>query len=246
MSFKNKMKNRGISKLDNLVETPDYITPPTPKKVSWNWLKIAIPVTAGLALVIIPISILGATGAFSAKNASKSDMAPGDNSYSDPDFNWDPTPGESDSSEGTPASDESNNRDLSFENLLANHHVEGNISIEVCDYADGYTEPTYIFVGDDSVNIINSLKGIDSDISAYNAKRNASTVNYNSSKYLMGISHELRFNDGTHSFMGMYYSQFTTFVVEDSAYDLTGSEAYTLMDAHVEMDYNPTYDETIN
>ena len=242
MSFKNKMKNRGISKLDNLTETPDYITPPTPKKVSWNWLKIAIPVTAGLALVIIPISILGATGAFSAKNASKHDSAPSDSSSSDPEFNWDPVPGGSDYSQA----DESYYGDLSFETLLINHHVIGSIAIEVYDYADGYMEPTYTFIDDEATNIINSLKGINSNISAYNTKKNASTVNLNSSQYLMGINHRLRFNDGTNSFVGMYYSQFSTFVVEDSAFDLTGSEAYTLMDAHVEMDYDPTFDETIN
>ena len=243
MSFKNKMKNRGISKLDNLTETPDYITPPTPKKVSWNWLKIAIPVTAGLALIIIPVSILGATGAFNARNANKGGAPRSDNSASyDPEYNWDPAPSDASPSSG----DESYNGDTSFEALLTRNHVNENCVIEVYDYADGYMEPTYTFIGEEATNIINSLKTISSDISAYNTKRNSSSVNLNSSKYLMGINHRLRFKDDTNSFMGMYYSQFSTLVIEDSAFNLTGSEAYTLMDAHVEMDYDPTFDETIN
>ena len=85
MSFKNKMKNRGISKLDNLVETPDYITPVQPKKVNLNWLKIAIPVVAGLALIIVPISVISGSGLFSGRNASKSsnfaDSSPYEPSY---------------------------------------------------------------------------------------------------------------------------------------------------------------------
>ena len=140
MSFKNKMKNRGISKLDKLVETPDYITPPTPKKVSWNWLKIAIPVTAGLALIIIPVSILGATGAFNARNANKGGAPSSDNSASyDPEYNWDPAPSDASPSSG----DESYNGDTSFEALLTRNHVNENCVIEVYDYADGYMEPTY-------------------------------------------------------------------------------------------------------
>jgi len=244
MSFKNKMKNRGISKLDNLVETPDYITPPTPKKVSWNWLKIAIPVTAGLALVIIPVSILGATGAFSAKNTSKSDMAPGGGSYSDPDFNWDPTPGESGSSEGTPASDESYNGDLSFENLLANHHVEGNISIEVYDYADGYMEPTYTFANEQVSSIVSSLNGIESNYDIYVSK--VQSVKRNSAGFIMGINHRLIFKDDNSKMVCHYFSQLSTLVIDQSAFDLSGSEAYTLMDSFIEMDYDPTFDETIN
>ena len=89
MSFKNKMKNRGISKLDNLTETPSYITPVQPKKSNWLWLKIAIPVTAGLALIVVPVSILAANGVFISNSSNKS-AAPGDSGYvHDPDYGYD-------------------------------------------------------------------------------------------------------------------------------------------------------------
>ena len=240
MSFKNKMKNRGISKLDKLVETPDYITPPTPKKVSWNWLKIAIPVTAGLALVIIPISILGATGAFSAKNASKHDSAPSDSSSSDPEYNWDPASEGSDYSQA----DESYYGDLSFETLLINHHVIGNIAIEVYDYADGYMEPTYIFTNEQASSIVSSLNGIESNYNIYVSK--VQSVKRNSADYIMGINHRLIFKDDNSKMVCHYFSQLSTLVIDESAFDLSGSEAYTLMDSFIEMDYDPTFDETIN
>ena len=62
----------------------------------------------------------------------------------------------------------------------------------------------------------------------------------------MGINHRLKIKDGSNYLIANYFSQFATLVVEQSAFDLTGSDAYTIMDAHIEMDYDPTFDETIN
>ena len=233
MSFKNKMKNRGISKLDNLVETPDYITPVKPKKVSWNWLKIAIPVVAGLALIVIPISIISGSGLFANKSALK-----GDYSSHDGYDNYAP-------SEPT-YKDETSQIDTSFQQLLAKHSVGNNFIIEVYDYADGYTEPTYTFEGEIKQTIANSLAMINSDYDAYYTKVSSPSTNRNSAGYIMGINHRLIFKNGNNKLVAHYFSQFATLVVDQSAFDLTGSLAYSTMDEHIEMDYNPTFDETIN
>ena len=253
MSFKNKMKNRGISKLDNLVETPDYITPVQPKKLSWNWLKIAIPVTAGLALVVVPVSVFAINGGFSANSSSKnadyasdSASAPSDPDYSyHGDDSYSPVPEGGNSSAGeadaSPAIIDNN-----FSNLLSDHNILGNYVIEVYDYADGYMEPTYTFGNEEATNIINSISTINSDITTFNNKSNSASANRNTAGYLMGINHRLKIKDGSNYLIANYFSQFATLVVEQSAFDLTGSDAYQIMDAHIEMDYNPTFDETIN
>ena len=253
MSFKNKMKNRGISKLDSLVETPDYITPVQPKKVGWNWLKIAIPVTAGLALVVVPISVFAANGGFSANSSSKSANQTSDSSFApgDPDFNYhgddsySPAP-EADNSVVGEAGASANIIDNNFSTLLSEHNIFGNYVIEVYDYVDGYMEPTYTFGNEEAVNIINSISTIDSDITTFNNKYSSASSNRNSAGYLMGINHRLKIKDGSHYLIAHYYSQFATLRVENSAFDLTGSDAYQIMDAHIEMDYDPTFDETIN
>ena len=247
MSFKNKMKNRGISKLDNLVETPDYITPVQRKKFSWNWLKIAIPVTAGLVLVVLPASIL--TGYFLGSNKSMSKSSEMSNDYaSDPAFNYDssasPEPTGYDTPGNTAESDAVSMKNESFANLLTNHNINGNYVIEVSDYADGYMEPTYAFEGEAALNIVNSLKSINSNYDTYATKLD--TASRNTAGYIMGINHRLTFKDGQNEIVTYYYSQFSTLVVDASAFDLTGSEAYTIMDEHIEMDYNPSTDETIN
>ena len=236
MSFNSKMKNRGISKLDNLVETPDYITPVSKKKKSWNWLKIAIPVTAGLALIIIPISVISANGGFVGSSKSSEH-------YSSPasEANYDSS---ENSNGGAPES--SYVSDQGFSNLLNDHGVSQNCVIEVYDYSDGYMSPTYTFTGEEVTNIINSISSIDSDISTFNNKCNSPSANRNSAGYLMGINHRLIFKDGNHQLVGNYFSQFATLVIEQSAFDLTGSDAYTIMDIHIEMDYDSSFDETIN
>ena len=244
MSFKRKMHNRGISKLDNLVETPDYITEPKSKpKFSWNWLKIAIPVTAGLALVVIPISIFASRATASNKSANLSDGSKGNSDYSpDTSYNYGDQSFAPESGEGSGAS--ASAQDSSFATLLENYNILGNYVIEVYDYADGYTNPTYTFTGEDAVDIINSLKSINSDYNAYTTKLN--TANRNTSGYIMGINHRLYFKDGQNIMVAHYYSQFSTLVVDSFAFDLAESDAYQIMDAHVEMDYDSTFDETIN
>ena len=62
----------------------------------------------------------------------------------------------------------------------------------------------------------------------------------------MGINHRLKFTDGTHFIVAEYYSQFATITYDLSAFNIADSDAYTIMDAHIEMDYDPTFDETIN
>ncbi len=235
MSFKNKMKNRGISKLDNLVETPDYIEVKKPEKRNLNWLKIAIPVAAGLALVIVPISVISANGVFRPTNSSKSGI---DGNHYSPDSESGYSAPESQSGMAV--------KDAPFATLLTNHQINGNYVIEVYDYADGYTEPTYTFSNEDSLSIINCLKGINSDMDGFSERLNASTTKRNNAGYLMGINHRLIIKDGNNKLITNYFSQFSTIVVEDSAFDIKGTEAYTLMDTHIEMDYNPDYDETIN
>ena len=256
MSFKNKMKNRGISKLDNLVETPDYITPVQPKKFSWNWLKIAIPVTAGLALVVVPISVFAANGGFDNVSAS--------NKGSSYDSNYSPAPSDSDFNYHEPESDSNSGMsggenaasgestpgaaitDYNFSTLLINNNVLSNYIIEVYDYVDGYTSPTYTFNNEEAINIINSISTIDSDFTTFINKNSSPSANRNSSNHLMGINHRLKIKDGSNYLYASYFSQFATLVVENSAFDLTGSDAYQIMDAHIEMDYDPTFDETIN
>ena len=255
MSFKNKMKNRGISKLDNLVETPDYIETPKPKaKFSWNWLKIAIPVTAGLVLVALPVSIFASQKFSSNKSASMNSDSKdsSESNYSpDPAFNYDDTPGTSEndnagnsSQGGSMGGDAATSANQDFATLLAQNQVLNNYVIEVYDYADGYTNPTYTFEGEDAINIIDSLESINSDYVAYITKLD--TANRNTSSYIMGINHRLIFKDGQNKMVAHYYSQFSTLVVDNSAFDLTGSDAYQIMDAHIEMDYDSTFDETIN
>ena len=230
MSFKNKMKNRGISKLDNLVETPEYITPVKKPKSSWNWLKIAIPVTAGLALVIIPISIVSAIGFKGNRSAQKGENAGHSTAY-DPTYDGESyAPGSA--------------SNASFAKLLNDYNIGVNCTIEVYDYADGYLSPTYTFEGEDVTSIINSIKTINSDYSTYSGKVNSASRN--TAGYLMGINHKLIFKDGTNKMVGQYFSQFVTLLIDSSAFDLTGSQAYTIMDSHIEMDYDPTFDETIN
>lgn len=236
MSFKNKMKNRGISKLDNLIETPSYITPTKPKKFNWNFLKIAIPVTAGLALVIIPVSILIAGGSFNAQNSSKKDGVPSGDSSFDPGYDVETLPGQN--------SEEVSNIDTSFLALLNNHHINGNYIIEVYDYSDGYMEPTYTFTNEQSSLINDSLKDIKSGFNLYASK--LKDAKRNSSSYIMGINHRLIFKDGTNQMVGHYFSQFSSLIIDQSAFDMSTSTAYALMDSYIEMDYDPNFDETIN
>lgn len=235
MSFKNKMKNRGFSKLDKLVETPDYITPVQKKNTNLNWLKIAIPVTAGLALIIIPISVVSKVGFKGNRNSQKhSDSSP---TSSDPDYGYEggsaPAP-----------SDSVSDKDTKFDKLLEKYHIYSNITIEVYDYADGYLSPTYVFTNEESASIINSLKSLTSDFDSYDGK--LTTAKRNTSGYIIGINHRLIFKDGSHKMTTNYFSQFATLVIESSAFDLSGSQAFTLMDSHIEMDYDSSYDETIN
>ncbi len=239
MSFKNKMKNRGISKLDNLVETPDYITPTKPVKKNWNWLKIAIPVTAGLALIIVPISIISASGLFSGRNAAmKGGDKSSDNAGFDPSHHYDEPDSAAPETSVTP--------DATFASILIKNHINGNYVIEVYDYADGYMEPTYVFENEDATKIINSISNINSDVNAYHAKAQDPTTKRNDAGRLMGINHRLTIKDNQNTLSAYYFSQFSMIYVEESAFDLTGTEAYTIMDEHVEMDYDPDFDESIN
>ena len=261
MSFKNKMKNRGISKLDNLVETPDYVTPVQPKKVGWNWLKIAIPVTAGLALIVVPISVFAANGGFSANSSSKSANQTSDSSFApgDPEYNYDSMPapsGEAESNVPPIYADTSDTNidpelmDLNFSAILAKYEIFDNYVIEVNDFIGGAKHQTYIFTGEEANAIVNSLNGLVSDYNAYKAKEKSDDVDKNKNGYLMGINYQFIFKDGlddaaVHKLRCGYISQFATMLVECSAFDLTGSVAYSIMDTYIEMDYDPTFDETI-
>lgn len=241
MSFKNKMHKRGVSKLDNLVETPDYIEVKTPVKNKWNFLKIAIPVTAGLALIVIPFSVLAANGVFSAKNASqKGDQKPGEFDPSYDDSKSGEAPGESDQME--PAAE--TQKDLSFTSLLEKYNIKQNYVIEVYDYADGLS-PAHTFTNEQAISIVDSLKGIDSNFDSYISKLDG--AKRNSMGYVMGINHRLIFKDGTHKMVSNYFSQFSSLIIDSSAFDLSTSTAYALLDSNgVEMDYDANYDETIN
>ena len=60
MSFKSKMRKRGINKIDSLVETPESITLVTPKKnFNPKWLTILVPIAASIVVVtaiVLPIA----------------------------------------------------------------------------------------------------------------------------------------------------------------------------------------------
>lgn len=243
MSFKNKMKNRGISKLDNLVETPDYIEVKKPVKAKFNWLKIAIPVTASLVLFVLPVSIfLGFALGGVKYNAKGSGYSKDDSSSypSDPDYYFDPS--EESEAPGTAVS-----KDNSFADLLVQNNVKNNYVIEIYDYADGYMTPTYTFANEEAENIITSLNTIESDFNEYVTKINSSSIKRNESGYIMGINHKLVFKDGQNNkLVGHYFSQVSTLVFDQSAFKLSGSDAYTILDSQIEMDYDPNYDETIN
>ena len=75
MSFKNKMKNMGTSKLDDLVETPNYIKPIEEKRktLSLGWVKIAVPVLVSSLIVIAPLAIILPLALGGAKGAAAPD-----------------------------------------------------------------------------------------------------------------------------------------------------------------------------
>ncbi len=100
MSFKNKMKNRGMSKLDSLVETPESVTLTTPKKKTFpRWLQTAIPIAAGVVIatgIVLPITL-------SLMRGYGSSQQDGGAEWFDPDYgggeaDYGPTPGEGNSS----------------------------------------------------------------------------------------------------------------------------------------------------
>lgn len=254
MSFKNKMHKRGISKLDSLVETPDYITPKKPAKTSLNWLKFAVPIAAGLVVLAIPIT-MAASGILGGKSSKKS-SSPDSSHYSDPDFNYDDNPasipsdaeehGSTPSGEPNPDSTPINYKNDSFGNLLTNSNVKENISIDVYNYGTGgYVNLVSTITGEDVTKIINSLNTINSDYVSYTNAVSSTSANRNENNRLLGINHKIVFKDGDNKLTTYYYSQFTTLTTYESAFNISGSEAFTILDTYVEMDYDPAYDETI-
>ena len=254
MSFKKKMHDRGISKLDNLVETPNYITPKKPVKTRLNWLKFAVSIAAGLVVLAVPISLM-ASGVFNAKSAQKSSNISLEDGSSDANYGFSPSdsmdsvPGESGSA---PANNEaqadeiSTMKNKSFADLLAFEGLSNDIEIEIYNYAEGgYTNLVCTITGNDASSIINSLKTINSDYDLYTTSLTSSTANRNENGRLLGINHKIVFRDSTHKLISNYYSQFTTLASYESGFNITNNEAFTILDTYVEMDYDSTYDETI-
>ena len=96
MSFKKSFKKQGISKLDNLVDTPNYIKPvEAPKKVGLSpiFWKIAVPVLSAGLLIGIPVIVISNMSMNSAKssNLSGDPADAGSSPQSDP---ANPSPGE--------------------------------------------------------------------------------------------------------------------------------------------------------
>ena len=238
MSFKKKMHNRGITKLDNLVETPSYIGEEKPIKTRFNWLNIAIPVAAGLVVLAVPLSIALA-GGFNAKSASK--------------VNEDNYSGAGDIHNGSTTQNDSDGinegsiiKDLSFSQLLDYEGVSNNISIEVYNYGEGgFVTLAHTFSDESVTNIVNSLNTVESNYDSLVGQMDSSSTSRNASGHLMGINHKIVFKSGDNKLVAQYYSQFHSLSTYKSSFDINGSVAYTILDEFVEMDYDSTFDETI-
>ena len=240
MSFKKKMQNRGISKLDNLVETPDYITVEKPiikqNSSRFAWLKVAIPVLAGLVILAIPTTIL-IRGGLSISGASKqSNYDGGDKS----DGSQEPSSGEKDDEYSLLTFPKNSGLSYMLEDQAM---VENALSIKVYNYPFD-SNLVMTLEGETATEIIDSLKLVPSNYDGYVNSINNPSINRNSAGYIMGINHKFVISDGNKSLELHYFSQLSTIVAYESAFDISGRATFTLLDALIEMDYDPTFDET--
>ena len=227
-----------LSKLDNIVETPDYIKDIKPAgNKSFPLWKLFVPAAAVLAIaIVIPITIR-----MTATN--KGSMVSDKSGYDVPEGNKE---GGQNSSEPQSTGDSSSLLiDANFSTVLNSSGLNEGIYILAYKYhKNSYSELVYTFDISTSKQIINSVNNINSDLVKYNNKSSLDNVVANSQGDPMGINYKLIFTDGEHTLNTYYHSQFKTITAINSAYDISGSEAYNILNERINMEYDSQYDQS--
>lgn len=135
---------------------------------------------------------------------------------------------------------------LEYNGIFGGYSIEAYGMGRSSDGVYSYIEPVYEFHGNDAEAIIASIDALNNDYFGYYERLAGPDTKRNPEGDLMGVSYRLVVTDGIDVFPLSYVSQFHTVSFWNVRVDISGSDAFTIMDEQMEMDYDENDDPLRN